>query len=408
VAVVAASIGTAFVPMWLPARNQSEPARRVLFYRDPMHPSYTSSTPGKAPDCGMDLQPVFADSANSAPPAHSLRPGMIHLDRQQSASIGLSTAAVRSSASIETWRTIGRVEVDETRLFPVKAGGSGTVLQIAGRAETGSQVRRGQPLVTAYGRDYTTAQRAFLYALRASENSAPTFAGQPQDSNALSLEEARRDLRSIGFDDSQIERLSRTRNVSLDTTITAPADGTIITRNVFPQLRFEHGAELFVIADLRRVWISVEASGHDAYSTPGTLAKILLRGAPRAPISAAVADTLPRYDGATRTARVRLNADNPGFVLKPGMFVDVVFEMNRPEATTVPTGAITTDGLGQIAFVDLGDGFFERRRIETGWRVDGNAQVLRGLKAGESVAVDGSFLLESEHRIRDGTTDQHD
>ena len=40
-------------------------ARRVLYYRDPMHPSYTSHKPGKAPDCGMDLEPVYADQ-NSA------------------------------------------------------------------------------------------------------------------------------------------------------------------------------------------------------------------------------------------------------------------------------------------------------------------------------------------------------
>ena len=40
-------------------------ARRVLYYRDPMHPSYTSPKPGKAPDCGMDLEPVYAGQTGS-------------------------------------------------------------------------------------------------------------------------------------------------------------------------------------------------------------------------------------------------------------------------------------------------------------------------------------------------------
>jgi Cu(I)/Ag(I) efflux system membrane fusion protein len=40
--------------------------RAILYYVDPMHPSYTSDRPGKAPDCGMDLEPVYADAADAA------------------------------------------------------------------------------------------------------------------------------------------------------------------------------------------------------------------------------------------------------------------------------------------------------------------------------------------------------
>ena len=45
----------------------SSSGRKILYYRDPMHPSYTSAKPGKAPDCGMELEPVYADRANSVP-----------------------------------------------------------------------------------------------------------------------------------------------------------------------------------------------------------------------------------------------------------------------------------------------------------------------------------------------------
>ena len=79
-------------------------------------------------------------------------------------------------------------------------------------------MRAGQVLVTVYGRDYTTPQRTFLYALRAADNPPPTFVGQPQDPNVLSLEESRQNLRSMGFDVAQIARLERSREVSLDVT----------------------------------------------------------------------------------------------------------------------------------------------------------------------------------------------
>src|SRR5512138_866104 len=41
--------------------------RTVLRYVDPMHPAYTSDKPGIAPDCGMQLEPVYADDAPAAP-----------------------------------------------------------------------------------------------------------------------------------------------------------------------------------------------------------------------------------------------------------------------------------------------------------------------------------------------------
>ena len=45
--------------------------RKILYWVDPMHPAYKSDKPGVAPDCGMELEPVYADGATSAPgPGH--------------------------------------------------------------------------------------------------------------------------------------------------------------------------------------------------------------------------------------------------------------------------------------------------------------------------------------------------
>ena len=42
--------------------------RKVLYYQDPMHPSYRSDKPGVAPDCGMQLVPVYASDATPGAP----------------------------------------------------------------------------------------------------------------------------------------------------------------------------------------------------------------------------------------------------------------------------------------------------------------------------------------------------
>src|SRR5438309_9818061 len=43
--------------------------RKILYWVDPMHPAYKSDRPGIAPDCGMKLEPVYADQKAPAAPA---------------------------------------------------------------------------------------------------------------------------------------------------------------------------------------------------------------------------------------------------------------------------------------------------------------------------------------------------
>jgi hypothetical protein len=59
--------------------------RRVLYYVDPMHPAYRSDKPGRAPDCGMNLEPVYAPRPAPTPP------GSVHLSREQEDAIRLET-----------------------------------------------------------------------------------------------------------------------------------------------------------------------------------------------------------------------------------------------------------------------------------------------------------------------------
>jgi multidrug efflux pump subunit AcrA (membrane-fusion protein) len=81
---------------------------------------------------------------------------------------------------------------------------------------------------------------------------------------------------------------------------------------------------------------------------------------------ATVSNVPPQVDPASRVLKVRLEVDNPGYTLKPDMFVDVEFPINLPPAITVPADAVLDSGLKKTVFVDRGNGFFEPRRVETG------------------------------------------
>ena len=97
---------------------------------------------------------------------------------------------------------------------------------------------------------------------------------------------------------------------------------------------------------------------------------------------------------------MRLEAANPKVALKPGMFVDVEFPIDLPPTLFVPADAIVDSGLRKTVFVDRGNGYFEPRLVETGWRIGDDVEVTKGLVAGERIVTSGTFLVDSESRMK--------
>ncbi len=88
------------------------------------------------------------------------------------------------------------------------------------------------------------------------------------------------------------------------------------------------------------------------------------------------------------------------FELQPGMFVDVEFAIEMPATLVVPADAIVDTGLRKTLFVDRGNGFFEPRQVETGWRIGDQVEVTKGLMPGERIVLSGTFLIDSESRMK--------
>ena len=356
------------------------------------------------------LQPVYADVNAPAATTRSLpTPSVMHLSPERLQLSGVRLGRVEKTSTTHMLRTFGRVMLDERRVFPVSTGGEGWVSQISPGTGTGDTVKQGQPLVSVYGRDFTAAQRGFLYALRAFENPPPSTPGDAQDPPSLTFKEARLVLQNMGFGEAQIQQLTKDRQVMLDVSLTAPAGGVIVTRNVFPQQKFDRGAELFRIADLSHVWVIADVLGGDAaYIRSGDTARLSLPKQPATALRARVGEALPRFDRESRTLQVRLEADNPQLILRPDMLVDLEFTVTLAEAITVPADAVVDSGLHSTVFVNRGEGVFESRVVDTGWRFGDRVQIVRGVNPGESIAVSGTFLLDSESRMRQQGSGKHD
>jgi len=165
-------------------------------------------------------------------------------------------------------------------------------------------------------------------------------------------------------------------------------------------LRFERGTELYRIADLSHVWILADVFENEAqFLTPGITAKVTLPNQNRT-FNAKVSNAVPQFDLASRTLKIRLEVDNQHIVLKPDMFVDVEFPVKYEPGIAVPVDAVVDTGLRKVVFVDKGDGTFEPRRVETGWRRGGLVEITRGLMNKERIVVSGTFMIDSESRMQ--------
>jgi len=115
---------------------------------------------------------------------------------------------------------------------------------------------------------------------------------------------------------------------------------------------------------------------------------------------ATVGQNPPLFDPASRTLKLRLEADNPGSLLRPDMFVDLEFTAKVPAGLTVPQESVLDSGRQKIVYVETSDDVFEPRPVELGSAQGDRVTVLRGLEEGDRVVTSGNFLIDSESRIR--------
>ncbi len=378
--------------------------RKILYWHDPMHPAYKSDKPGIAPDCGMQLEPVYAGEEGATatlPDEPTALPGTVRISPERQQLIGIKVAKVEKAPWNHTVRVLGRVVPDESRVFRINSATDGWVKMIL-PVTTGSLVKKDELLATFFAPEFFSAIKAYLYGLRSFERfeKSGKETKEQLELTTANIDSYRNSLRNLGMTEYQMDEIARTRQGPDNIEIRAPEAGFVLVRNVSPGQRFERGTELYRIADLSRVWILadiVESEGQ--YFHPGATAKITHAHNNRE-FKARVSDVLPQFDPATRTLKVRLEADNRGYALKPEMFVDGEFPIQLQSTLTVPSEALLDSGLRKMVFVDRGDGFFEPRKVETGERLGDHIEITKGLMEGERIVVSGNFLVDSESRLK--------
>jgi membrane fusion protein, copper/silver efflux system len=147
--------------------------RKILYWQGPMHPAYKSDKPGIAPDCGMKLEPVYADSdaASATQPtdSSSMPMGTVQITPDKQQLIGVKYGAVERTGGSRSIRAVGRVAFDETRIQHIHTKVEGWIDKVF-VDYTGQLVTKGQPLLTIYSPDMLASQRELLLASKAADS----------------------------------------------------------------------------------------------------------------------------------------------------------------------------------------------------------------------------------------------
>jgi RND family efflux transporter MFP subunit len=380
--------------------HATKPARTVVYWYDPMHPAYRSDKPGIAPDCGMELVPMYSDGASGTGGAQAPA-GTIGVSADKQQMIGVETGYAEMSQGVKTLRAVGRVAVDERRVTRVQSRTEGWIEKV-NVDFTGRAVQQGETLLTFYSPEIVASEEEYLLALRAAETMKhASMQGMAESGDSLVSAARARLERHWRLDAVSLAELERTKKPVRSIPLAAPASGYVLTRNAYANMRVTPEMDLYTLADLRHVWILADVAEADAPQVRlGATATVEPSYAPGRKFLARVTNILPQMDPQTRTLKVRLEADNPGLTLRPDLFVNVEFRIAMPSRLSVPDEALIDTGNSQIVYIDRGSGVFEPRRVQIGERYDGRVEIVSGLELGERIALSGAFLLDSESRMR--------
>jgi cobalt-zinc-cadmium efflux system membrane fusion protein len=302
----------------------------------------------------------------------------------------------------------GTVSPDVSREVPVITLANGRVVDV--KVRLGDDVKKGQLLFQVQSPDITNAFDAYLKAVNDEQlaKKADIRAQDLFEHGAISqamreqAEAAERDAKAdLDAADQQLQILGVDKNhPSSVVDVRAPISGVIITQNITNAaaagVSLSGSATAFTIADLTEVWVLCDVYENDIPKLQlGQEATIRLNAYPDRPIRGKVSDVGPVLDPQLRTAKVRIQLANPGF-LKLGMFATATFTSRKAEPhAAVPANAVLHLHDRDWVFVPAGGNHFRRTQVRTGQMLSENRQlILAGINPRQQV-VSNALMLET-------------
>jgi cobalt-zinc-cadmium efflux system membrane fusion protein len=349
-----------------------------------------------------------SDPNSEAPPAASVQPDADPSLVQVKNPEAFRLATVASYDAPSKLNATGTVNPDVSRTIPVISIASGRVVAV--HARMGDYVKKGQLLMEVQSNDVATAFNAYLKAVNdehltqvqldrtkllldkgAIPASQLEIAQNAEDDAKAALTAAEQQLHVLGVDKN---RPGETVKVN------SPASGYIIAQNVTDAaaagVTYGGTSTAFTIADLSHVWVICDVYENDLPTVHlGQKAEIRFASYPDKVFTGVIGDIGAVLDPSIHTAKVRIQVDNPGMLMRVGMFATATFYGKTTQAhSTVPATAILHLHDRDWVYIPAGgQGNFRRVAVEGGDMLAGGMQEIKsGINVGQQVVANALTL----------------
>lgn len=369
---------------------------------------------------GCKRKPV-ENADNAKQQAEAQQNGLLQMSFSAQQHIGLQTAPAALTHMQEYLRATGTVQPIDSRVASVRPLARGRIVEV--HAKVGDRVKAGQTLAV-FDNIEAGELIAQLQSARAEleQRKARLAPARRQTERSRRLADigagAEKDFESSQAEQQEIEANIRSQQAAINglevrlhrlgianasarssflTVLKAPFAGVVTKAQVSTGDFIDESREVFAVANLTQVWVQAEVYEKDlGRIRVGQNASIVVDTYPNERFAGRVAYISDVLDPQTRTARVRCEVANGDLKLKTDMFASIELPTKfDKQAITVPTSALQEVEGKSVVFVRRSQTQFEKREVEKGAIVNGQAEIVRGLKAGEPVITQGSFHLKS-------------
>lgn len=367
--------------------------------------------------------PAVEPKAGESDP-HKEDPNTVEVDEGMLRDLRITTSAVESRPGGERIVLLGELAVDQRAYAEVGTPVAARVTRLLVNA--GDRVDRGQALAEMTSPELGRARAEYLSASArlklaeaalerkrglAAEKIVPLREVQESESAAsearAALRASRAAIAAFGVGPPPDDGDAATSSAFV---LRSSVAGTVIERTAVVGQMLDPASAAFRVGNLSTLWLTVHAFERDAVRIQkGVAARLALPALPGQDFEGRVTMIGSHVERESRTVPVRIDVRNNGNLLRPGMSATAALPVGATGAAilTVPVASVQRVRNEWCVFLPKDANHFEIRRIGRGRDLAGEVEVLSGLRAGETIVVDGAFLLKAQAEKGDAGHDVH-
>lgn len=316
-------------------------------------------------------------------------------------------------------RVPGSIQVDEQRVARIGASVTGRITDI--NVILGQDVKQGQVLATLNSTElaqnqllYIKASQQIALQTKAVERARQLFEADVIGAAELQRREAelsaakadlytaKEQLHVLGMSDKSIAQIANSGQMRSYSNVDARLAGTVISRKVNLGQVVQPAEELFIVADLSRVWAVAEVPEQQAELVQeGEDVDIEIPALGNRKFTGKLIFVADVVNPLTRTVTVRTDLDNSDEAIKPDMLVSMLVQSKAVKQIAVPLRAVVRENDKDHVFVEIAPNKFRMREVELGSKYQEMVSVSEGLEQGEKVIAEGAFHVNNERKRKE-------